>query len=147
MINKSAFEQQKFKSHEIQEKPLKDEESALLRERIRDIGIEQSDLYRAAKKVKMSDYSFVQEFCSIPEDIYKKTINGKIKITRSFIAKFTIGLQLGVDGANELFTLHSGELDMSNAFDFVVYHALAEEDDIENFTDETQRYLKININK
>ena len=144
MINKSVLEQQKFKSYEI---PDGEADVTELREYIRDMVIEKANLYRADKKGKITDCHFVQKYCSIPEDIYKNTINGNCKLSRNFIAKFAVGLKLGIDEANFLFALHSDELKMTNAFDFIVYHALADEDDVEPFIEDVQKYLKINLNK
>ena len=66
-------------------------------------------------------------------------------LTRNFLAKFTVGLKLDIEESNELFRKHSGELNLTNDFDYIVYHALKSKDNIEFFLDEVYEYLGINL--
>lgn len=77
--------------------------SSDLRERIRDIVWEKADEYRLINKLKISDYEVIEICCRIPNDTIKKAINGKYKLTRNFLAKFTVGLKLEMEVANSLF--------------------------------------------
>ena len=85
--------------------------------------------------------------CRIPEDTFKKAINGKYKYTRSFLAKYSVGLKLDMDQANKLFRCHSGELNLTNDFDYIIYHALKTKDDIDYFIQETFEYTGIKLER
>lgn len=160
MINKVEFEKLKFNTHGIiEENKIKqlnrvpeswrpiNENNTELREAIRNIMWEKSDEYRNKNNIKISDYDFIETYCRIPGDTIKKAINGRYKITRRFLAKFTIGLKLDIESANFLFTKHSGELNLTNDFDYIVYHALKSKDSIDAFIDEVEIYLKINLER
>lgn len=161
MIDKSVFELQKFESFGICQlvyitcamriidgwKPTGESDLAELREKIRDIVWEKADNYRAVEKEKISDYNFVLKFCSIPNDTYKKTINGKCKLSRNFIAKLSVGLKLELHEANALFGPQSGELNLTNNFDYIVFHALQDKDEIDIFIEDVYKHLGINLNK
>ena len=161
MINRITFENQKFETHGIIEpielsgakrvpegwKPTADPENVEVRELIRNISWEKSDEYCLVNDLKMSSYDFVEKFCSIPTDTLKKTISGKCRLTRTFLAKYTVGLKLELNEANELFRMHSGTLNPTNPFDFIVYNALITKDDIDFFLDEVLQYLNINLDK
>jgi len=158
MINKDEFKKIKFLSHGIIEKnygrefyrvpgqwiPINNN-GPELREKIRNIMWEKADEYRSKYNVKMSDYSIIEKCCRIPQDTMKKALNGRYRITRNFLAKFTVGLKLDIEEANSLFKKHSGELNLTNDFDFIVYHALRTKDDIDYFINEVYEYLGINL--
>lgn len=160
MIDKTQFEKQIFETHGSLgkgcEKELKrvpagwkpsNSESSDLREKIRDIVWEKADEYRSINNVKIADYDVIERCCSIPNDSIKKAINGKYKITRNFLAKFTVGLKLEMEVANSLFRDHSGELNLTNDFDYIVYHALETKDDIDFFIDELNKYTGLNLDR
>ena len=155
MIRESEFRKMYFASHGIREP----EESVTrvpegwsrtnvdIRMQLRDIMLEKTDSYREQQKVKMSDYNIIDLCCRIPPDTMKKSLNGRYKITRNFLAKFAVGLQLEIDQANDLFRQHSGSLELTNDFDFIVYHALLSKDGIDDFTEEVYQYLGISLDK
>lgn len=158
MINKSQFDKQVFKSHGILNVNYKNQFnrvpsgwvpnnsiSADLREKIRDIVWKKSDEYRAENNASISDYDVIELCCRIPNDTMKKAINGKYKLTRNFLAKFSVGLKLEIELANALFRKHSGELNLTNDFDFIVYNALKTKDDIDFFINELKEYTGINL--
>ena len=158
MINKSEFDQQIFTIHGIIEEDSKEglnrvpngwmptnSNSTDLREKIRDVFWEKTEEYHQQKKIKISDYDVIELCCRIPTDTMKKAMNGKYKVTRRFLAKYAVGLKLGISRANDLFSQHSGELNLSNDFDYIVYHALKTKDDINYFINEVYEFLKINL--
>lgn len=159
MINKKEYQKQIFRTHgvidENHEKTfnrvpvgwMPNNNSLDLREKIRNIIWQKADEYRDKNKVKISDYNFIELFCQIPGDTIKKAINGKYKISRSFLAKFTVGLKLELEVANLLFKECSGELNLTNDFDYIVYNALKTKDDIDFFLNELEEYTGICLNK
>ena len=158
MINKIEFQKQIFKTHGALNQSLEkglprvpagwtpaNSISTDLREKIRDIVWKKADEYRLRNKVRFTDYDVIELCCGIPKDTIKKAINGKYKLTRRFLAKFTVGLKLEVEIANSLFNDHSGELNLTNDFDYIVFHALTSKDDINCFIDEIKQYTGINL--
>lgn len=159
MINKVEFQNMKFLSHGIIEESPKKELNRVphswrpinsndpeLRENIRDIMWAKAEEYRIKNDDNnISDYNIIEKCCRIPNDTMKKALNGRYKLTRNFLAKFTIGLKLDIEEANELFRKHSGELNLTNDFDYIVYHALKSKDNIDFFLDEVYEYLGINL--
>lgn len=160
MINVDQFINQKFSSHGIVESftdgkifripadasfPANDH--LVVRKLIRDLIWTKADAYRQALPGRISDYGVVEKCCRIPTDTVKKTINGTCNITRRFLAKFCVGLKFEISEANELFRLYSGELNLSNDFDFIVYHALDSKDEIDFFIQEVDHYLHINLDR
>ena len=141
MIRESEFRKTSFASRGIREPDRSltrvpegwNRTNVDIRIQLRDIMLERTELYREQMKVKMSDYNIIELCCRIPTDTMKKALNGKYKITRNFLAKFTVGLQLELDQANDLFRQHSGNLELTNDFDFIVYHALLTKDGIDDF--------------
>lgn len=78
--------------------------------------------------------------CDIPYPTYKQYISGKGNPSRPFIAKLSVGLGLSIEEANELFRLHSGELNLTNNVDYITYHALRTQDSLEDYLEELKRY-------
>lgn len=160
MINKKEFRNQTFKTHGVltysSEKGLNrvpngwvcnNSISSDLREKIREIMWQKADEYRIVNKVKISDSDFIELSCQIPKDTIKKAINGNYKITRNFLGKFTVGLKLEMEVANSLFRECSGELNLTNDFDYIVYNALKTKDDIDFFMNELKEYTGINLDR
>lgn len=159
MVDEKDFMKQNFKTYGIVE--LKAEKALYkvpvnwqpmngnldLRTKIRNIVWEKTDEYRAKHNVKMSDYYIVELCCRIPSDTIKKAISGRYNITRRFLAKFTVGFHLDIETANSLFRAHSGELNHTNDFDFIVYHALKTKDSIDFFIVEVEKYTGINLDR
>lgn len=94
-------------------------------------------------------YDKLEEECQISVTSIKQTISGRQKVTRNFLYKFTIGLRMSLDEANEYFALCGGELNLKNREDFICYHALVDGDTIFEFIEQFERYtgLKIALNQ
>lgn len=160
MIDKKKFNEQNFTSFGIIEKLRFDEKGRVakdwkpsqassvdLRNDLRDIMWDKTDAYRSEIGENMGDYPIIDILCRIPPDTMKKALNGRYKITRNFLAKFTVGLKLEIDAANKLFKDHSGELNITNDFDYIVYHALKTKDDINDFIQELDDLIGINLDR
>lgn len=160
MISKEHFAKQKFiRQATVEEERMiyrvpnqgKDvpQPDSLLREKIRDIVYHEIDNYEAKNHVRVSIDNFITEQCDIPYDTFKKYIgnNMKYKISRNFIAKIAVGLKLELLVANELFRMHSGELNLTNSFDYITYYALETKDDIAYFKKELRDYAGIDLDK
>lgn len=165
MIAKDIFMEQKFLTHGIIENHDKksfrvpqgsnfpNNNLAKLRGEVRDLVIEKAIAYRMENNVKMSDLNIIEICCRIPTDTTKKAINGSYNITRKFLAKLSVGLKLDLKTANTLFRAHSGELNPTNDFDFIVHHALelkdgkVEVDEIDDFIEEVYELLGINLDR
>lgn len=162
MIAKEQFTKQKFITQNITEEseermiwrvPNNGREvprpDSLLREKIRDIVYHEIDKHEAKNHTRVSIENYVTDQCDIPYDTFKKYIgnNKKYKISRTFIAKIAVGLKLEIDIANELFLMHSGELNLTNNFDYITYYALESKDDIAYFKRELREYTGIDLDK
>lgn len=159
MIDKKEFYKQNFSSRGIIVKnndskagrvpvgwkPENDDKK--LRLLIRDIMLKETDKYRNKTNKSFGDYTIIEEACRIPTDTMKKALSGRYKITRNFLAKFTVGLKLGIDISNSLFKIHSGELNLTNDFDYITYFALKTKDDIDDFIEEIDKFLGINLDR
>lgn len=118
-----------------------------LRDVLYNIAADKHEEYKKTSNTKMNFYDFIYMSCRIPEDTFKKAINGKYKITRNFLAKYSVGLKFCIDEANELFRGHSGELNLTNDFDYIVYHALSTNDDIDFFINEVFDFTGIKLER
>lgn len=159
MIEKDQFNRIQFQSfgileyhemeskYKVQENWEMNNNLAELRVNIRDVMWDECDKYREINKVSDSDYNIIELLCRIPSDTLKKGIAGKYKVTRNFLAKFCVGLKLDVEKAESLFKQHSGELNLTNDFDYIVYHALLTKDIIDDFIEEVHNYLGINLDR
>jgi len=121
----------------------------LLREKIRDLVFNERDKYEAENHSKISIDNFIADQCDIPYDTFKKYIgnNMKYKISRTFIAKIAVGLKLEILEADKLFRMHSGELNLTNCFDYITYYALNTKDEIDVFKEELKKYAGIDLDK
>lgn len=160
MIDANDFSSQIFQTYEINEHvlpsglhrvpkgiPLPPHDHIELRKQIQELVLAKANDYRIQSGIKMSDYDVIELHCRIPSDTLKKTISGRCNLTRNFLAKFSVGLKLDVCEANKLFLLHSGDLNLTNAFDFIVYHALISRDGIESFCQEVFKYIGIKLDR
>lgn len=86
-------------------------------------------------------YGLIEEKCLISETSMKKTINGSIRVTRTFLYKFTIGLQMSLDEANELFILCGGPLRETDIADYICINFLKTKDDIHKFIEQYEQYV------
>jgi predicted Zn-dependent peptidase len=101
--------------------------------------------YQEKHPGRCSQYALVEEACSIPTDTVKRLITGKTRVTRPQLAKFCVGLKLSVEDADELFRMQGGCLNLSNDFDYIIYHALEDRDKIDDFLDDVREYTDVRI--
>ena len=86
-------------------------------------------------------YGLIEEQCLISEATLKKTINRSIRVTRTFLYKFTIGLHMSLDEANELFNLCGGPLRETDPADYLCKRYLEEPDDIHTFCNQYEEWI------
>jgi predicted methyltransferase len=104
-----------------------------------------SDLFFKYAKNTKKTYDCTTEKCQIPEDTMRKILNGRCAISRHFLAKFTIGLKIDKEKADKLFELHSGELNPTNRFDYIVMCALRDGDEFDDFYEDVKKYCEIDL--
>lgn len=83
----------------------------------------------------------IEELCLIEVSTFKKTINGSIRVTRTFLYKFTIGLHMTLEEANKLFELCGGPLRETDPADYLCKRYLEEPDDIYTFCEQYEEYI------
>lgn len=127
--------------------PIPTHDSETLRKKILEIIWAKTDEYMEKNNTKISYYDFIERNCRIPSETLKKALNGKYNITRKFLYKFTVGLKLDIEAANELFYNHSGYLSTSNNCDFIIYHAFRTKDNIDEFIEEFENITGICLDK
>lgn len=88
---------------------------------------------------------WIEDHCQISEDTLKKTITGKIKVTRTFLYKFTVGMKMTVDEANKYFELCGGPLYERCMADYICMKALKDKDDIEVFIKDFELHTGLKI--
>lgn len=86
-------------------------------------------------------FGIIEEMCQISETNMKRTINGTIRVTRTFLYKFTIGLHMSLDEANELFALCGGPLRETDPADYICINYLETKDDIHKFIEQYEQYV------
>ena len=87
-------------------------------------------------------YAGIEELCQISETSLKKSCAGTQKITRQFLYKFTVGLKMSVDAANDLFALCGGALRDDDLEDYICLKALIDGDDILFFINQFNEFVK-----
>ena len=92
-------------------------------------------------------YDLIDEMCTIDISTLKKTINKSIRVTRTFLYKFTIGLHMSIDEANELFNLCGGPLRETNPADYICINYLKTQDDIHRFCEQYKEYIGKNLTR
>lgn len=108
--------------------------------------IQEKELMQKVRKKKLEyakEHNFSSERaydqleidCLISADTMRKTIVGTTKCSRKFLYKFTVGLHMSVDEANEYFTLCDGPLTEKCKADYICISALNESCDIQEFVD------------
>jgi AICAR transformylase/IMP cyclohydrolase PurH len=90
-------------------------------------------------------YEELEERCQISMDTMKKTINNRIRVTRNFLYKFTVGLHMTLDEANEYFALSGGTLRESCLADYICIHALLDQDDINEFIKDFEKHTEFKL--
>lgn len=86
-------------------------------------------------------YGLIDEMCQISETNMKRKMNGTIRVTRTFLYKFTIGLHMSLDEANELFALCGGPLRETDPADYICINYLETKDDIHKFIEQYEQYV------
>ena len=92
-------------------------------------------------------YGLIEELCLISEASLKKTINRSIRVTRTFLYKFTIGLHMSLDEANELFNLCGGPLRETDPADYICINYLKTKDDIHKFCEQYKECIGKNLTR
>lgn len=87
-------------------------------------------------------YAGIEEICQISETSLKKSCAGTQKITRQFLYKFTVGLKMSIEAANEFFALCGGVLRDDDLEDFICMKALIDGDDILFFINQFNDFIK-----
>lgn len=87
-------------------------------------------------------YEKLEEICQLSETSIKKSCAGTQKITRYFLYKFTVGLKMSLEEANEFFGMCGGVLRDDDLEDYICIKALEDKDDIITFIDQFNKYVK-----
>lgn len=90
-------------------------------------------------------YGVLEDVCQISAVTIKKSITGTIKITRSFLYKFTVGLHMSLEEANEYFELCGGPLNEQWGEDYICIKALEHGDDISFFIKQYEEFAELKI--
>ncbi|WP_033169250.1 helix-turn-helix domain-containing protein [Selenomonas sp. ND2010] len=156
MINRDEFRSIEFESHGIIDMPQQSacrvpkgfqpmQNQKELAFKIGNIVQEYKAKYQEEHPGRCSQYALVEKACDIPIDTIKRLITGRTRVTRTQLAKLCVGLKLPIENADRLFFMQGGLLNLSNDFDYIVYHALADGDDIYSFIGEVREYTKVRI--
>lgn len=87
-------------------------------------------------------YEYIDVHCQIAPATMKKILEKKYTITREFLYKFTVGLGMSINDAQEYFRLQGGELRVGiEKTETIVYNALRDKDDIDNLIGEFSSLL------
>lgn len=91
-------------------------------------------------------YAYFDEHCHIAAPTMKKALQENGKITRKFLYKYTVGMHMSIDQAQEYFDLQGRILQSeSDAEDIIAYNALKDGDSTYSMIEEFWRYLKISL--
>lgn len=97
------------------------------------------------KLSSMEAYDQLECKCQISASTMKSTINGKIKPTRNFLYKLTVGLNMSLDEANDLFSLCGGTLSEECLADYICIKALEDGDEIGHFIEQFEENTKLKL--
>lgn len=92
-------------------------------------------------------YDLIEDMCLISITSLKKTINGKDRPTRTFLYRFTVGLNMTVKEANTYFSLCGGILREENPEDYLCIKALEDGDDIYSFCEDFYKYFNKKLSR
>lgn len=93
-------------------------------------------------------YEKMAEHCCISVDSLKKIIKGRVQdITKGFLLRFTYGMGMSVDEANEFFELFEGKLSEDRIEDLAFIRAREDGDSMEEFDEELKEIMSSKINK
>jgi hypothetical protein len=114
--------------------------------KLRDMISKRKIRYQAENDLSaLAAYEELEDQCQISIDTMKKTINGRLKTTRNFLYKFTVGLHMTLDEANKFFELNGGALRESCLADYICIHAILDKDDIEVFISDYEKHTGFKI--
>ena len=107
---------------------------------------ERKKQYERENKVSATAaYLDIEEKCQISMATFKKAMCGMRKITRKFLYKFTVGLKMSLEEANEYFELCGGALSTKCREDYICIKALEDKDSIEQFVSDIKKHTSLNI--
>ncbi len=87
-------------------------------------------------------FDFIDASCHIAAATMKKVLLGQCAVTREFLYKYTVGLGLTLERAQEYFELQGGRLrDDAEEAELIAFNALKDRDDIDSLIDQFQRLL------
>ena len=98
--------------------------------------------YQTAHHIK-NKYDELTELTQLSETSLKRSVNGRQKITRSFLYKLTVGLHMSVEEADSFFENCGGKLNPKDSpADCICHHALRDGDSIFDFIEEFNFYMQ-----
>ena len=87
-------------------------------------------------------YAYIDAHCHIAPPTMKKALQGNSRITRKMLYKYTVGMRMTLDQAQEYFELQGRRLrNDSDEEDLIVYNALKDGDDADSLLEEFSRHL------
>lgn len=102
--------------------------------------------YEKSESISTSEaYYQIEIKCQLGEDTFKKAMCGTRKITRKFLYKFTVGMKMTLEEANEFFELCGGPLTRTSKEDYVCMNALRDKDSIEQLVSDFNKHLNISL--
>lgn len=102
--------------------------------------------YEKENKVSATAAYFdIEEKCQISTDAFKKAMCGNRKITRKFLYKFTVGLKMNLEEANEYFELCGGPLSTKSIEDYICINALRDKDNVQQLIDDFKKHTSLHI--
>ena len=109
-----------------------------------ELALDLSDMieeYVEAHRLKPK-YEKLEELTHLSVTTIKHSISGQDRITRTTLYKFTVGLGLSLDKANELFEKCGGVLKEDCLEDYVCIRALEDGDDVAQFIKDYNQYTQ-----
>ena len=132
----NVFSLSRITNVEIHKIPSNSEKSIKLRKNLQKLFFEKAE----------GSYVKLEIMTQIKEDTFRRWAKGTREIKRINLAKFIVGLGIGIETAEELFCLSGHALDCkNNRFDFIVAYAINNKDDIEQFGKDVKKYCDIDI--
>ena len=87
-------------------------------------------------------YEGLEEITNLSTTTLKHIVSGRDQITRTILYKFTVGLGLSRDVADELFSKCGGTLKEDCVEDYICIKALQDEDSVVQFINDYNRYTR-----
>ena len=107
---------------------------------------ERKKQYEKENKVSATAaYLDIEEKCHISTDAFKKAMCGNRKITRKFLYKFTVGLKMSLEEANQYFELCGGPLNTKSIEDYICKNALRDKDSVKQLIDDFKKHASLHI--